>query len=1029
MAATKETTPYRLGLDVGSGSVGWAMIALDEQGKPCGVIDAGSRIFGPGRDPKSLASLAADRRQARQARRRRDRYKARQRRLIHELVAAGLMPDDVDDRAALKALDPYELRHRGLNERLDPYEVGRALFHLQQRRGFQSNRKADRGNDEKSAMKAGIRDLEAAIGQDQTLGSYLYERMRENPAAGARTRPIKMGSKNSYEFYVDRSMVKAEFNRLWESQARFHPTLMSEQARHKIFSAIFDQRPLKPVDPGRCTLEPDTEKRAPLALASSQLFRMYQEVNALRVQDDHSPSLRARSLTREERDRAIEYLKHRASATLNGLKSAVFGKGSGLSLTLEAGERTKILGDLVSSELAKSSVLGPRWLDFSLEEQDAITRVLHDADSDDQVVELLGSSFGFTEEEARAACEAHLPEGYLRLSQKAVTRILPHLINGWDEKSDSPLTYDKAVVEAGYASHSNLHSGEIYDLLPYYGKVLRRFTQDLAHRGDPNASERSNPDELEFGRIANPTVHIGLNQVRLVVNALVRRYGPPAEIHVELARDLGQSAKARNEAASLRARNEKANDDLRLRLQALGQRDSYSNRERLKLYDELAPLNQVCVLCGERIELSRLFQPGTYEVDHILPFSRTLDDSFSNKHLIHTQCNRFKGNRSPWEAYGAEDEWPEILHRAQAAYVHSKAKFMRFAEDAMDKYSQGGEDFIARQLNDTRYMARMVKEYLSHLHLSGGDGFHPERVLAIPGRLTGMLRAKWGLNDILSDSGKKERSDHRHHAVDAIVIALSDRSTLKAVTDANKRAEQRYAASNDEGVKKLLDDLPEPWHSFTTDVKRVVDRIVVSHRPDHNEKGRLHEETAWGVLEGPDKDGRFLVHNKENPPKWRPMVPIYRKGEGPDSALPYKAYVGGSNYCIEVVQLDNGKWKGEVISTFEANQKPYQAFMRDRSVFLRESFSGRKLVMRLVAGDTIAVGEGRDRRIMRLCKIDSSGAMYFAEVHEGNVDRRARDKDDDFSMLKKNSDPLRALRARRVFVDPIGLVHDPGFRE
>lgn len=1014
---------YRLGLDVGTGSVGWAVLALDDSGAPYRVLGMGSRIFGSGRSPKEQTSLAADRRQARQMRRRRDRYIQRRTRLMHELVACGLMPDDEDERQRLKNLDPFSLRARAVHEQLEPFEVGRALYHLQQRRGFKSNRKADRGDAEKSAMKSAIQDLAHEL-DGRTVGEFMHARIRAGQTA--RIRPVAQGSKNAYDFYVDRTMIEDEFERIWDCQRASRPDLFTDEAHDRIRTAIFFQRPLKPVDPGKCTLMPD-EKRAPVALVSSQLFRIYSEVNALRVRDNGSTELAMRPLTQAERGAAAALLRRNAKTTMAALKKEVFGKRK-MTVSLERGERAHILGDVVSTELRKANAVGARWDDFPLEAQDAIASALHNADSDEQLVRTL-VALGLTEDEAWGAAKAPVPEGYLRLSSAAINRILPHLIE-WDETADAPRTYDAAVKAAGFESHSELHHGEQYDALPYYGKVLYRHTQDLANRDMPHVKASADPDEWEFGRVANPTVHVGLNQIRTVVNAIVKRYGLPAEIHVEVARDLAQSAEARRKASSDRAKNERANEDLNDQLRALGQSPTYANRLKLRLFDEIAPMNHVCVLCGIAIERSRLFSPGHYEVDHILPYSRTLDDGFTNKILICTRCNRYKGPHTPHEIYGATDAWPEILDRAEDAYGAKSRKFERFSEDAMARYNSGDQDFLDRQLTDTAYIARLTREYLTALTLTGGDGFHPERVLAIPGRLTGLLRAKWGLNALLSDSGEKERSDHRHHAIDAVVIALSDRKTLKAVSDANARCEITYRESNDEGVRKLVDKLPLPWDGFHDDMVEAVDKIVVSHKPDHNERGQLHEETAYGVLDGPSKDGRYLVHQGGGEPKWRPVIPVFREGEGPDSALPYKAYVGGSNYCIEIVRNAKGRWEGEVISTFEANQHPYHVFMRDTRRFRAQSFSGRDLVMRLVAGDTIcAETGGPEVSILRLCKVESVGSMYFADVREGNVDARSRSKEVPFTMLKKNADPLRKMKARRVFIDPIGRVYDPGFRE
>lgn len=1015
-----EGLNYRLGLDLGTGSLGWAVIRLDADGSPCGIVRMGSRIFGSGREPKTLTSLAADRRAARQMRRRRDRYIQRRTRLMHELVSASLMPSDEGARLALKNLDPFQLRARGLVERLEPHELGRALYHLQQRRGFKSNRKADRGNDEKSAMKQAIVSLDAAMGDDETVGSYMWGRIQRGERA--RVVPRQVGSKNEYEFYIDRAMVEHEFELLWERQRPHHPGLLTAAAQDKIKHAIFDQRPLKPVDPGRCTLE-EGQKRAPVGLVSTQLFRIYQELNALRVTDDASLTMAKRPLTLVERDKGVAFLRTRAKSTLPALKKELFGRESA-NVSLDAGERTSILGDIVTFELSKPAVIGERWWDLSLAEQDCIAAVLHDADNDEAVLAQL-LEVGLTEDEAIAAAEVSLPEGYSKLSAVAIGKILPHLIDDWDEDADAPLTYDKAVVAAGYRSHSDLHSGELFDALPYYGQVLRRHTQDIANRDTYHVQHSANPGELEFGKVANPTVHVGLNQVRTVVNALVTRYGPPAQIHVEVARDLGQSAEGRREASSKRAQNEKANDALRAELAALGQRGNFANRERLKLYNELSTLNHCCVFTGIPIQKSRLFT-NDFQVDHVLPYSRTLDDSLSNKMLIHHTANQLKGPRSPYEAYSGSGDWAAIMDRAESAFGVVSPKFKRFAADAMDRYTSGDQDFIARQLTDTSYLARLTREYLTSLQLSGADGFHPEHIVAMPGRLTALLRGKWGLNSLLSDTGEKERSDHRHHAIDALVIALSERRTLKAVTDANKKAEDKYRLANDAGVKKLLDDLPLPWASFAVDAQDAVDRIVVSHKPDHNERGQLHEETAYGVHEGPDKEGRYLVAKGGEEPKWRPVVPIFRRGEGPDSALPYKAYIGGSNYCIEIVRATSGRWEGEVISTYQANQRDYQDFMIETEVYRKQSFSARPLVMRLVAGDCIAVErEEGVREVLRLYKMNNQLTMYFARVVEGNVAARAA-----IGTLKPftpRADPLRKVRARRVFVDPIGRVFDPGF--
>ena len=170
---------YRLGLDLGTNSIGWAAVSLNEGGEPCGLLGMGVRIFPDGRDSQSKASNAVARRTARGQRRRRDRYLKRRSELMGSLVDLGLMPADVDERREVQRLDPYRLRSRSLDQPLEPFELGRALFHLDQRRGFKSNRKA--GGDEEAetnAIGAAIDELRRSIQGSgaRTLGEFLARR-------------------------------------------------------------------------------------------------------------------------------------------------------------------------------------------------------------------------------------------------------------------------------------------------------------------------------------------------------------------------------------------------------------------------------------------------------------------------------------------------------------------------------------------------------------------------------------------------------------------------------------------------------------------------------------------------------------------------------------------------------------------------------------------------------------------------------------------------------------------------------------
>ena len=328
--------PYRLGLDVGTNSIGWAALSLDPTGRPNSILGLGARIYSDGRNPKDGTSLAVARRGPRGMRRRRDRYLQRRDDLMEALIALDLMPADEAERQALVTLDPYALRAKGVHEPLPPHELGRALFHLDQRRGFKSNRTTDTSDDNKLTEK--IEELDRRIRESgaRTLGDYLHRRrlkgkmVRARPEAG---------------FYPHRGLYEKEFDSIQETQAPHHP-LRPEQWAH-LRDIMFFQRPLRPVDPGWCLLEED-ERRAHRALPCAQEFRMVQEANNLRILVPGEP---AKPLTRDQRDRVLRELRTKKELKLDGLLK-LLKLPSGARINLLDENRKALKGDETTARLS-----------------------------------------------------------------------------------------------------------------------------------------------------------------------------------------------------------------------------------------------------------------------------------------------------------------------------------------------------------------------------------------------------------------------------------------------------------------------------------------------------------------------------------------------------------------------------------------------------------------------------------------------------------------------------------------------------
>jgi CRISPR-associated endonuclease Csn1 len=560
----------------------------------------------------------------------------------------------------------------------------------------------------------------------------------------------------------------------------------------------------------------------------------------------------------------------------------------------------------------------------------------------------------------------------------------------------------------------------VFKALPYYGKALQRHV--AFGSGKPEDSE-----EKRYGKIANPTVHIGLNQVRVVVNALIRRYGRPVEIIIEVARDLKQSREQKKEAQEQQAKNQKRNERIRTAIaEALTISEERVRRDDIQkwiLWEELNPkdvADRRCPYSGMQISVAMLLSDQV-EIEHILPFSQTLDDSLNNKTAAMRRANRVKGNRTPWQAradFAAQGWSYEGIQ--QRAELMPKNKRYRFGEEAYQRWLKEDKDFLARALNDTRYLSRIAAEYLRLVC----PGTHTR---VIPGQMTALLRGKFGLNDVLGLNGEKNRNDHRHHAVDACVIGVTDQGLLQKFAQANASAREKQ-------LDRLVETMPLPWATYYNHVKRAIENIKVSHKPDHGYEGAMMEKTSYGLY----KDGSVKQKRKADDSEGREVSNLIRiaessqiKRHGVDekgNPLPYKGYVGGNNYCIEIIRDERGKWEGKVISTFEA----YMIVRTEGEARLRHpslAQNGSPLVMRLMIDDSVRLEVDGWEQTMRVVNIRQDGRVSMAPINEANVDARNRDKNDSFAYISKTAGVLQKIKARRVTVSPIGELHDPGFNE
>lgn len=874
-----------LGLDLGTNSIGWAIVD-DIANK---IIGIGSRIFPMGvenlGDGDNEISKNASRTGARGVRRQFFRRRLRKEILLKALSENKMCPLKEEDFKIWKnvkkfpeeklaiwfSLNPYELRKKALTEKLSLEEIGRIFYHLIQRRGFLSNSRKG-GTDDGTIFKGnpkegkiGIIETQSNI-ENKTLGSYLSEIYpKENE-------PFQDGLERIRNRYTTRKMYVDEFELIWEKQKQFHSNLNEDLKTlfggrkldgYKLDGILFHQRPLRSQKHlvGNCTFEPSKTK-CPISAIPNEMRRIWEWVNTVEYN--------GKKINQEEKEKIIEFLCNHEKPDFKKIRK-VIGKESG-EFKFNYKDDDKIVGTHTISNLSNKKFFGNSWFDFTEKEQEDIWHILYFFDSKSNLKEYALNNWNFTEEQAEAISKFNVKDGYASLSRKAIGNILPFLKMGY--------TYDVAVVLGGIknvfganwkelsSEKRNFFYDNVFEIIRSKNKggfieiikdILRNDysisdnqMRKLYHHSSNIEVEEllkklplGNLADKEIQSIRNPIVITALFELRKLVNELIDEYGQIDEIKVEMARDLKVSKSQRNKIRINQKRLERENDRVKDRIHEEGIRITHDNILLYKLWEEC---KKTCPYTGKPISVSQLFS-GEVQIEHIHPWSRSLNDSFGNKTLCFADENRKKGDKTPFEFYGNDEQnWSTIKERAlklfsdTKEYPNSYQKFKQFVKLKFD------DDFSSRQLNDTRYISKEAKNYLSKVC---------KKVNVSPGQATSNLRHKWGLNSILNDENTKTREDHRHHAIDALVMACTKISYVQELSKWN-----RYNRNYEVKI------FPLPWETFVADADIAVENILVSHKKNANDitirthitekngkkyknigvaaRGQLHKETVFG---------------------------------------------------------------------------------------------------------------------------------------------------------------------------------------
>lgn len=841
-----EKSKYILGLDIGISSVGWGLLELDDNDNPFRIIDAGSRIFSPGEETSgdSKAKARREKRGARRIIRRREFRVDRVRNLLYEnkylkgkvnendVVSeknnqlTNLYSNMIKEYYKKHHTNPYILKVEALDRKLTDEELCIILVHYAKKRGYKSNRE-DQNNDKQLGKV-----LSAIKENEKLMNEKHYETVSEMYIKDEKFKQKIKNSPDDYKISVTREMYEDEINKVLDKQIKFG--LINKKFKQSYIEIWKSQRhyskgpggdspyggDLIEKMVGECRF--DHEPRAPKRAFSSELFVGLSKLINLRYKTEETEYT---SLTKEQIKKLLEQAKTKNDIkytdvnkiirkdsikfknlqltkkeyikVIEDLKAQLnISKDTRIDISNLNNEEKKLYDNLYNKALYNKKLFElegyhkmrkviektfgkEHWQEIrdNVELLDKLALLCTNYKTNDDIKEVIKKESIFPEKYNDDNFIIALPnfKDHLMLSTNIIKKLIPLMLEG--------KRYDEAMLSLNY-KHSDLYSDkEKHDLLLPINAI---------------------------STIKNQRVIRALSQARKVLNAIIKKYGLPQAINIETANELAKTKKERREIEKYQIEKQKENEIAKEHLVELG---LFSSTDKVKGNDLLKyrlwkEQKECCGYSLKKIKIEDLFQNNLVQIDHILPYSRTYDDNYLNKTLVLTKENQDKKDRTPYEWFGNTKKWESFENFINSLAIPNKKKD-NYLLKKLDLDT--AREMREQNLNDTKYISRelssLIKAYLN-----------VEKVNMFSGKLTAKLRARWGLNRLIHSyisktyimpeefkkEVKKDRDNHLHHAMDALIIASINTSLQQKIT-----LYEKYSRYIDGLVKNKLENMDE----------------------------------------------------------------------------------------------------------------------------------------------------------------------------------------------------------------------------
>lgn len=863
-----------LGLDLGIASIGWSLMERDENGEFIRVVDLGSFIF-PALEDKDGKLENVARRQKRSSRRLRRRKSRR-------LEDAKKLFDDYFNMNSKEILEnnkisPFEIKVKGLYNKLSEEELVIALYHYMKYRGFKSNRKHSEEHDK----EMGVLLQEIKKTKDAMDNMYISEYLLSKYNSYEENKKRIHNSSDNYYMTVSRDMYIDEINTIFDKQISYG--VVNEEFRDAYLNIFTRQRDFSEgpgektpgkaspfgVAKGASLIEKmigicsfDQKMRAPKNSYSALAFALLSELNNIRYKQSQEEKNYS-GLTVDEINTIFEFAKTHKTLTYANIfkviKKDVF-RVKGLELSrkdyistlIKYKEKNKITGNLDATAMlefkkyANEQVLKKALhtnmatyiktkdafskLNILEESQkqalkdfiadstnfDKISYILLTNKTDTKIKEAIDNTFSATSLDAKYIKEVLLnldeETKTINLSHDITVALIPHLLKGQ--------TYDVAMKNLGY-NHSNKNENiKKSEYLPDVDTMIKELNLSLT----------------------NVNVHHTLVQLRKVINAVIKKYGELDQINIEFLRDLKNNLKDRRAIQNKQQDNFAKNANLKALIY-----EKYSNHFKsimsvksedvlkYKLYLEQAGH---CAYSNEIIDEAHMFD-DSYQIDHILPYSRSYDDSYNNKVLVTTEMNQIKRNKTPLEAFKQD------MSNINAFLANPK---IRLSQRKIDKIlaTEISDDFIERNKVDSSYIAKVSREMIS--------AYLKPKCVCPSGVITSKLKNMWGLSRLTHSYINKDYKAKFNYLFNRLEIASKSVKFFFNVEELNKEvsfelktkeAKNNYSLSQEE---QSINNAIQIFNEYPSRVQDIIDKYK--------------DESCYNILDNISLDNKNANENE-----------------------------------------------------------------------------------------------------------------------------------------------------------------------